>query len=74
MAHKQTHKQKAKDSMQMKLVLLKRKNFEVHYSDTTAADIDASRSEDDREEARQYICGKLFKELWSDDAANGFQG
>jgi len=34
--------------------------------------IDKNTGEDDMAEARQYICGKIFKELWSSDPDLGF--
>ena len=34
--------------------------------------IEENQGEDELLEARQYICGKLFREVWSSDELNGF--
>jgi len=36
------------------------------------AAIEENQGEDELNEARQYICGKLFREVWSSDEINGF--
>ncbi|CAL1154076.1 unnamed protein product, partial [Cladocopium goreaui] len=36
------------------------------------AAIEENQGEDELNEARQYICGKLFREVWSSDELNGF--
>ena len=46
--------------------------LEAYYSDFIASSISESTSEDEMVEAKQFICGRLFKELWSDDIDNGF--
>lgn len=58
--------------MQLRLSFLDTSRLDVHFSDELASAIDNNASEDEIHEARQYICGKLFKELWSDDAELGF--
>lgn len=58
---------------QLKIIFVNTGFLEAYYSDMESAEIDdANTGEDEFDEARQYICGKLFKELWSDDAENGF--
>ncbi|CAD7968709.1 unnamed protein product [Amoebophrya sp. A120] len=57
---------------QLKFVLQDTSTFEIYYSDDIASSIEANASEDDYEEARQYICGRLFREMWSDDLDYGF--
>ncbi len=46
--------------------------LEAYYSDFIASQIADNTAEDDMVEAKQFICGRLFKELWSDDIDNGF--
>ncbi|KAF4671964.1 protein arginine methyltransferase 10 [Perkinsus chesapeaki] len=58
---------------QLKIIFLDTGFLEAYYSGTESPEIDDNNtSEDELEEARQYVCGKLFKELWSDDTENGF--
>ena len=45
----------------------------VYLSDLESSDLEEVNSgEDELREAAQYICGKLFKEMWSTDKKNGF--
>eukprot|EP00746_Dinoflagellata_sp_MGD_P164941 gnl/MRDRNA2_/MRDRNA2_93924_c0_seq1.p1 gnl/MRDRNA2_/MRDRNA2_93924_c0~~gnl/MRDRNA2_/MRDRNA2_93924_c0_seq1.p1 ORF type:complete len:3212 (+),score=535.85 gnl/MRDRNA2_/MRDRNA2_93924_c0_seq1:111-9746(+) len=57
---------------QLKIVFVRTFAFDAHYADLAASNIDDNQSEDEFHEAQQYICGKLFKELWSNDGENGF--
>ena len=57
---------------QLKLVFSDTSTLEGFYSDSIASNIENNASEDELSEAKQFICGRLFKELWSGDAQNGF--
>ncbi|CAD7940504.1 unnamed protein product [Amoebophrya sp. A25] len=57
---------------QLKFVLTDTATFEVYYSDDIASNIESNASEDEITEARQYICGRLFREMWSTDKDFGF--
>merc|ERR1719171_839940 len=57
---------------QLKIKFTKTTTVDAHYSDPTAADIETSASTDERSEAEQYTCGRLFRELWSSDGELGF--
>eukprot|EP00929_Paragymnodinium_shiwhaense_P030622 TRINITY_DN1731_c0_g1_i1.p1 TRINITY_DN1731_c0_g1~~TRINITY_DN1731_c0_g1_i1.p1 ORF type:complete len:3325 (+),score=634.57 TRINITY_DN1731_c0_g1_i1:113-10087(+) len=54
--------------------------LKIYFTETLALDVsfadgavlNPNEGEDDIIEARQYICGKLFKEAWSDDDEFGF--
>lgn len=62
----------AEGPTQMKILFDEPEKLEVFQSDILGTAINENTSEDDVKEAKQAICGKLFKELWSDDVTNGF--
>jgi hypothetical protein len=58
--------------MQVKFLFNNINALEIFYSDYMASTIEEASSEDEITEAQQYICGRLFREVWSDDIDNGF--
>ncbi|KAF4662280.1 protein arginine methyltransferase 10 [Perkinsus chesapeaki] len=46
--------------------------FDIHYGDVAMNDIAEIPEEDEIHEANQLACGKIFREMWSDDADYGF--
>merc|ERR1719261_34938 len=61
------------EPMLLRLHFLNRNFLEVYLSDLESSDLEEVNSgEDELREAAQYICGKLFKEMWSTDKKNGF--
>jgi hypothetical protein len=63
---------KIQGSTQIKIIFQEIDKLDAVLSDTNTLDIESSANEDEVVEATQYICGKLFKELWSSDPDNGF--
>ena len=47
------------------------RRFEVYFADIDMTPITENPAEDDRSEATQAVCGKLYRELWSDDVSYG---
>jgi hypothetical protein len=61
------------EPMLLRLQFLNINILNVYLSDLEASDLEERNlGEDELHEASQYICGKLFKELWSTDKKNGF--
>jgi hypothetical protein len=59
--------------MQLKFLFNNIAALDIFYSDSLATSIpDQVPTEDELLEAKQYICGRLFREVWSDDIENGF--
>jgi len=55
---------------QLRLVFTRTLAIDIAFVDD--ANIENNAGEDEISEARQYVCGKLFKELWSSDQELGF--
>lgn len=55
---------------QLKVYFTKNSALDVHFANGAA--IQPNEGEDEVVDSRQYICGKLFMELWSDDDVLGF--
>jgi len=55
---------------QVRLLFTRTPAIDIMFVDNM--DIENNANEDEIGEARQYICGKLFKEVWSNDEELGF--
>eukprot|EP00929_Paragymnodinium_shiwhaense_P030623 TRINITY_DN1731_c0_g2_i1.p1 TRINITY_DN1731_c0_g2~~TRINITY_DN1731_c0_g2_i1.p1 ORF type:complete len:3304 (+),score=505.88 TRINITY_DN1731_c0_g2_i1:116-10027(+) len=55
---------------QLKIYFPATLTLDVSFADGTV--LETNGGEDEIDEARQYVCGKLFKEAWSDDEEFGF--
>ncbi|CAD7936810.1 unnamed protein product [Amoebophrya sp. A120] len=64
--------QAAQGPMEIKFLFKDNTKFEVYQTDFDATPIVDTTTEDDRAEATQAVCGKLFIELWGDDVDKGF--
>ena len=62
----------AQGPMWMQLIFMDISRFDAATSASDGAELTSRFDEDDLSEAKQSTCGKLFKELWSDDPAHGF--
>jgi hypothetical protein len=62
----------AQGSTQVKFLFNNINALEAYYSDYMASTIEEATGEDEITEAQQYVCGRLFRELWSDDVERGF--
>ncbi|KAF4663929.1 protein arginine methyltransferase 10 [Perkinsus olseni] len=63
---------RATGRMALKIMVKVPQMFDIHYSDVAMNDIAEMPDEDELHEANQLACGKIFRELWSDDAEFGF--
>jgi len=57
-------------STRLKIIFMRTLAIEMRFVDDSK--IENNAGEDELQEAKQYICGKLFKELWSSDKELGF--
>merc|ERR1719171_2081230 len=60
------------NSMQLKVVFTKTDIMQVYTSHIEPGTLDPNENEDEIHEAKQSVCGKLFRELWSADTTRGF--
>lgn len=58
--------------MALRVVIKVPRMFDIHYSDVAMSSIGLTTNEDELHEANQLVCGKIFREMWSDDAEFGF--
>ncbi|KAF4708380.1 protein arginine methyltransferase 10, partial [Perkinsus olseni] len=63
---------RATGRMALKIMVKVPQMFDIQYSDVAMNDIAEMPDEDELHEANQLACGKIFRELWSDDAEFGF--
>lgn len=60
----------AEDSMQLRFFFVDTLALDIKFGDSGV--IEQNSGEDEVVDARQYICGKLFREVWSSDKELGF--